>query len=185
MSRVLTWVALALLVCGAASAGGCAEEEPYPLVIGDTTDGPDEVVLPGPVVVTSGESEWSPPEPDRNYKFGVTRAHDAQYCYDVQYAHYHRPGCWQVYHNDAWLAYALQACNNGVNQATDACVDEHATFHYWLTHRAQLYSPTPPYGPYWYGDQFRWECWGGWPVLTQPNDTDALWQAYLACEPNI
>lgn len=184
-------IVLLLAIAAPMLLPACAmeDEDPYPLALPDSHDGDPTVIIPVPddddAWELSGLSEYEPDVADRNHKYGVTRQHDAQYCYEVQYAHYGRPGCWNTYHNDAWLAYALQTCNDAVNQATDACVAKHAKFHYWLTRRSLLVRTEPPYGTFYYGDQFRWSCLGGWPVLNRPNDTDALWTDYLNCEPNF
>jgi hypothetical protein len=165
---VATVIACLLTVSTLAALTGCAAEDDYDLVIPDTSDGDDDVVIPADKV-PGGTSHKA------------TRAQATQYCYEVQYAHYNHTGCWNTYHNDNWLGAALQSCNDNMNNnVTDACVNKYADYVYWLTRRA--WSPTLNR---YFGDQLRWYCTGGWPALYTPNDTSALYADWLTCEPNI
>lgn len=129
--------------------------------------------------VASGETEFTPVQDPLPVNKTVTQL--VTYCQEVQWAHYHRSNCYQTYNNDTWLGNALQSCNSWFN-VTPACLEPARRFHYWLTRRYELIRTQPPYGTYWFGDRDRWYCLGGWPVLGKPNDTDSIWNDYLACE---
>lgn len=165
-----------ILLCFAFLApvlGACAAEEDYPVVIGDTTDGDDDVVIPADEVPLSGGTVHK-----------ATRAQAIQHCNEIQYMHYNdRSACYQTYQNPSWLQGALTHCTNYVNNVvTNACLDKYNASVYWQTRRSFINVPPPGY---WYGDKYRWWCLGGWPVKSSPNDTDALHQQWLDCEPGV
>lgn len=174
MRTILTMLLAVQIFAALALTSACAldDGEDYPLAIPDTTDGPDEAVIEQDQLPAGGTVHKA------------TRAQALQYCYEVQYQHYSaRSGCWNTYYNDVWLQQAYQSCvDNMNNNVTDACVNQYANYVYWLTRRAFFNVPPPGY---WYGDKYRWYCLGGWPALSTPNDTGALYNAWLTCEPNI
>lgn len=148
----------------------CATEEDYPLVVGDTSDGDDDVIIPADQIPAGTTTK-------------ALRDLAIQHCNEIQWMHYEHDGCYQTYHNDTWLGGALLHCTNYVNNVvTDACLDKYNKSVYYQSRR--LFFNVPPPG-YWYGDRYRWYCLGGWPVKSVPNDTDALHQAWVDCEPGV
>jgi len=165
-----------VLAAGAMTAlTGCAveDDDAYPLAIPDTTDGDDDVIV----------SQEDLPGASDGVVRKTLRDLAIQHCQEIQWMHYERSACYQTYHNDNWLGGALQHCVNYVNNVvTEPCLDEYNSSVYWQTRREFI---NVPYPGYYFGDKFRWYCLGGWPVKSTPNDTDALHNAWVACEPGV
>lgn len=166
---VLAWVALALLVCGAASGGGCAVEEDHPLAVPDTTDGPDEVVVPNPdkTIMTPDQSarHWGKAWCDMGYQ-------------ELGGA------CYSSHYNPAWRSGCYSWMDSTVNGLTDACKRAFSDLHHCEVH-GYVVDPNGNYppGPYFYGNDGCWGCnSAGYPALTNCDRCSPERLAYETCD---